>query len=348
MKSKLKKQILRMLSENLEIFYPEHKNSFMCPACFSVIPISNLDQISEAHIVPKSAGGKLKTFLCKKCNSRFGAKQDKWFGEIIKIANDKKSSLFATQIRDRYFLIDDIKVNGHWEQNQDGGLSFFIHIDRNSPDVNRMINEKFGKHPPKIQLSIPFPILRNQRLIEVGYLTAAYLMWFGLLGYSWALQSHLNQIRQQIINPENEIIDSRYIFSVESVNWEPWIGLVSLYGDTVPAFGLKKHIVVLPPRGRPKYYDSLKKAKTDIKLSDIKPFKLSNKPLYGPPVFILYNNQLVVCTEPSKNAVEHVQTILFTPDSKQGKIMRPIDKPTFDELRKLENAKYFNIKVPKA
>jgi len=192
MKSKLKKQILRMLSENLEMFYPEHKNSFMCSACFSVIPISNLDQISQAHIVPKSAGGKLKTFLCKKCNSRFGAKQDKWFGEIIKIANDKKSSLFATQIRDSYFLIDDIKVNGHWEQNQDGGFSFFIHIDRNSPDVNRMINEKFGKHPPKIQLSIPFPILRNQRLIEVGYLTAAYLMWFGLLGYSWALQSHLN------------------------------------------------------------------------------------------------------------------------------------------------------------
>ena len=65
MKSKLKKQILRMLSENLEMFYPEHKNSFMCSACFSVIPISNLDQISEAHIIPKSAGGKLKTFCVK-------------------------------------------------------------------------------------------------------------------------------------------------------------------------------------------------------------------------------------------------------------------------------------------
>jgi len=124
--------------------------------------------------------------------------------------------------------------------------------------------------------------------------------------------------------------------------------LISLYGDTVPAFGLKKHVVVLPPRGRPKYYDSLKRAKTDIKLSDIKAFKLPNKPFYGPPVFILYDNQLVVCTEPSKNAVEHAQAILFTPDSKEGNIMRPVDKPTFDELKKLENAKYFNIKVPKS
>jgi len=244
-------------------------------------------------------------------------------------------------------LIDDIKVNGHWEQQQDGSFSFFIHIDRNSPDVNRMINEKFGKHPPKIRLSIPFPILRNQRLIEVGYLTAAYLMWFGLLGYSWALQGHLHHIRQQIINPEKEIIDSKFLFSVESVNWNPWIGLVSLYGDTVPAFGLKKHMVVLPPRDRPKYYDSLKKTKTDINLSDIKAFKLPDKPFYGPPIFILYEDQLIVCTEPSKKAVEHVQTILFTPDSKQGKVLRPIEKATFDELKKLENAKYFSIKVPK-
>jgi len=93
------------------------------------------------------------------------------------------------------------------------------------------------------------------------------------------------------------------------VNWEPWIGLVSLYGDTVPAFGLKKHIVVLPPRGRPKYYDSLKKAKTDIKLSDIKPFKLPNKPFYGTPVFILYNNQQT-CTV---NDCQHIDLIRFNP-----------------------------------
>jgi hypothetical protein len=346
MKSKLKKHILQMLSENLEMFHPEHKNSFMCPTCLSVIPTANPAKISEAHIVPKSAGGKLKTFICKKCNSKFGAKQDKWFGEIIKIANDKKKSLFATAIRDGYFLIDGVKVNGHWEQKEDGNLSFFIYVDRNSPDVNRMITDKFGKHPPKIQLSIPLPLLRNQNLIQVGYLTAAYLMWFGLLGYSWALQSHLHQIREQIMHPENEIIDSRYLFSVDSVNWDPWIGLVALFGDTVPAFGLKKHMLVLPPRGIPNYYDSLKRAKTDIQMSDIKALKLLAKPFYGPPVIILFENQVIVCTEPSKNAIEHVQTILFGANRKQGEILRPTDKDTFAELKKLENAKCYDIRLP--
>ena len=192
-----------MLSENLEMFLPEHKNSFMCPTCMRVVPVTNLSEISEAHIIPKSAGGKLKTFVCKMCNSKFGANQDKWFGEMIRIVNDKNASILSTGIRDGYFLIDGLKVNGHWEEGQDGNLSFYIHINRNSPDINEMVDKKFGKNPPKIQLSVPLPILRNQQLIKVGYLTAAYLMWFGLLGYSWALQSHLGSIRNQIKNHKN-------------------------------------------------------------------------------------------------------------------------------------------------
>lgn len=243
-------------------------------------------------------------------------------------------------------MIDGVKVNGHWDQKNDGNLSFFIHIDRNSPAVNQMIKDKFGRHPPKVQLSVPLPILRNQKLIQIGYLTAAYLMWFGLLGYSWALQSHLRQIREQILNPDVEIIDSKYLFSVNSVNWEPWIGLVTLFGDTVPAFGLKKHMVVLPPRGVPNYYDSLKSGQTDLQVSDIKPLKLPNRPFYGPPVFLLFENQVIVCAEPAKTAMEHVHTLFYTGDGKSGKVLRPVDKGTFDELRKLDNAICLDVKLP--
>jgi hypothetical protein len=280
------------------------------------------------------------------CNSKFGANQDKWFGEMIRIVNDKNASILSTGIRDGYFLIDGLKVNGHWEEGQDGNLSFYIHINRNSPDINEMVDKKFGKNPPKIQLSVPLPILRNQQLIKVGYLTAAYLMWFGLLGYSWALQSHLGSIRNQITNPKKEIIDSKYFFTVRSVDWAPWIGLISLFDNVVPAFGLKKHVVVLPPRDRPNYYDSLQRAETNVNLSDIKTFKIPNKPFYGPPVFVLYENRLIVCSEPSKNSVNEVQTVLFTNDSNKGKILRPIDKEKFDELKKMKNARYVSIKVP--
>lgn len=45
MKSGRKKQILQMLARNLEMFHPEHKNSFMCPTCLKVIPITNVAKI---------------------------------------------------------------------------------------------------------------------------------------------------------------------------------------------------------------------------------------------------------------------------------------------------------------
>lgn len=327
------------------MFRPEYNNKFMCPTCFNVLSIEEVKRISEAHIVPKSAGGKLKTFLCKDCNSRFGSKQDKWFGEIIKLTNDNEINIFATAIKDGYFLVDGIKVNGHWEQRQDGGFNFFNHIDRNPPYVNQLIKDKFNNKPPNIELSITFPILRNKKLIEIGYLTAAYLMWFGLFGYSWALQDHLDQIRNQILNPEKEIINSKYLFTVEPADWKPWIGLVSIFGDTIPAFGLKKHMVVLPPRNKPNYYNSLTKVKTSIKLTDIKPFKLFDKPFYGPPVAILYEDQLIVFAKTSKEATNLLQVILFTPDSDEGRVLTPIDKQTFNELEKLKSSRIVHIDV---
>lgn len=317
----------------------------MCPTCMNVIPVHELGKISEAHIIPKAAGGKLKTFICKDCNSKFGSKQDKWFGDILNIANNPNSSILLTAIKDGYFEIDGTKVNGTWKQEQNGNFSFYIHVNRNSPQKIDLVNKKFGERPPKINLSIPMPILRNQRLIDVGFLTAAYLMWFGLLGYSWALQSHLDIVRKQIKDPDKEIISSKFLITAKSMDWEPWIGLVTLLGDIVPVFGLKRHLVILPPRDRPNYYESLGKFETDIGFSDIKPLNLPNKATYGPPLAILFENRLIVYAAPSKESEKHAHAILFTNDSNEGKILRPVEKKEFDQLRKQKNAKYLNIKV---
>ena len=170
-------------------------------------------------------------------------------------------------------------------------------------------------------------------------------MWFRLLGYSWALQGHLDIVRKQIKNPDEEIISSKFLITAKSMDWKPWIGLVNLLGDTVPAFGLKRHIVVLPPRDRPDYYKSLGKFETDISFSDIKPLNLPEQAAYGPPLAILFENRLIVHAAPSKESEKHAHAVLFIGDSNEGKILRPVEKREFDQLRKQKNAKYINIKV---
>jgi len=345
MKSKTKKEILRLLSQNLSMFRKESFDNFMCPTCMKVLSIKNLNKISEAHIIPKAARGNLKTFLCKDCNSIFGSKQDKWFGEQINIANSPGASVFSTSIKDKFFEIDGKRFTGTWRKELNKEIILDIHANRNSPKDIEYITNKLNSRLSKINFSLPMPILRNQHLIDVGFLTAAYLMWFKLLGYSWVLQDHLEIIRHQIRNPEQEIIESKYLFNTKTTNWKPWIGLLKLLDDVVPVFGLNKHLVVLPPKDRPKYYENLKKFKAEINFSDIKILKFSETIMEIPPIMILFEERLIVYAKPLKNAEKKLQAVLFTKDWDRGKVLARIGKEEFDELRKQDNTKYVKIDI---
>lgn len=315
----------------------------MCPTCMKVIPIINLGEISEAHIVPKAAGGKIKTLICKECNSRFGAKQDRWFADFINIAHSSNPSPFSTGIKDKYFKIDGEKINGSWKLNPDGGFSFYIHDNLNPPQTIESIDKKFRNNPQEIELSAPLPIIKNQKLVSVGFLTAAYLMWFGLLGYSWAMQPHLDKIRKQIINPEKDTIPKKYLATVDSADWIPWIGLVTLSGDTVPAFGLTDKLVFLPPKDKPNFYESLRVSEFSVNLSDIKPLQLPTKPDYGPPLIIVFKNRLIVYASPANNSKKKSICIHFTDDSDKGRILRQIEEEDFNTLKKKKNVRCTHI-----
>ena len=345
MKKADKNKILGMLSQNLEMFYPRLKNYYMCPTCLNKIPLKEKHKISEAHIIPKAVGGKLKTFICRDCNSRFGSKQDKWFGDIIRIANDKHSSFLSTGIKDGYFILDGIKVNGHWKKDEDGNFTFYIHIDRNSPEVNKLIQERFSTHPPKVKLSVPLPILKNKKFIDIGFLTAGYLMWFGALGYSWVLQPHLDPVREQIMNPGKSLIEPKYLFQVKEVDWDPWFGIITIDGNFVPAFGIKKQLVVFPPRSYRSFYQNLENGVRNINLSDIRPIGLSNKIYYGPPVIVMFEDQVLVAPDRIEKSRDSSIVILFTKDNNQAHILTPVNKEKFNELKKLDQAKLINVKM---
>ena len=229
-----KNNILLMLARNLKSFYPDLQNHFMCPTCLAKIPIENKNLITDAHIVPKSAKGRIKTFLCQSCNSKFGTKQDKWFGEFVKIDDPKSdNTILSTTIKDGHFFIDGMQVNGHWVQKEKKQFEFYIHDNRNSPEINRLMSKKFGLKPPLVKLAVPLPLFRNERLIEIGFLTAGYLMWFSVFGYSWVLQKHLDIIRQQIMAPELKLIENKYLFNCNGLNMKPCIGFIPIGQDII-------------------------------------------------------------------------------------------------------------------
>ncbi len=330
-----KNHTLKMLSESLKVFIPEHNEHFLCPTCLDVLPLGRKTEITEAHIIPKAVKGKRRTFLCDKCNHSFGSKQDKWLVEYLKaVKTGIPRYIIPTDIKEGAYWIDDIKINGAWHEDKDGSLAFYIYTDRNSPILNKMIIEKFKNRPLNPTFRVPVPILKNRRMIEIGFLTAGYLMWFDALGYSWVLQDHLDPIREQIRNPENDILKSKFLVYCEGARWpEPWIGMITIENQVFLTMGFDNGLVLLPPADRPNVYKEINLDRNEQIGSDIRRFIFPRVPFYGPSVRVMFENRILVFPNASHKA-SLSRTILFTRDSPHSQELYPISKEQSEELKK--------------
>jgi len=343
MKDRSAIEALGMLSDNLESFCPELKGHFMCPVCLTAIPLHEKKRITQAHIFPKAAKGKLITFLCKKCNSDLGTRQDKWFGEYLKLINHKAPSIFATDIKDGFFFIDGIKINGRWEERKQGGLEFIMHIDRNPPNIIELMKKKFDNRPPTIKIEFSLPILKKRRLVEVGLLTAGYLMWFRALGYSWVLQKYLDPVREQIKRPEEDILKTRFIAYCKGIRWKPWIGLVTISGEIMLTMGIEDSHVVFPPADRPHLYSSLCQDFNGRIGKDLRPLQFSPKPYYGPMVGVFFDNRVIVAPDMMRSKSDYDLVIAFSSRDTRAQLLGPTTKERFKELEKSPGAEKLKI-----
>lgn len=205
----LKTRLMKVFADNLQFFFPHFTHHFMCPICLQVLDIvRDENEITKAHLIPKVAGGAFVTLLCRPCNSRAGAKQDKPFGELLRLYKEGEDIL-KTKLKERSFAIDGLKTNGHWDLAEDGGLTFYIYSNRNSPRRLEALLQHFANRPAESRVRFNIPLLANTRYVNLGYLTMAYLFYFAYFGYSWVLQSHLHQVRQQIMYPDEQFINEK-------------------------------------------------------------------------------------------------------------------------------------------
>jgi len=340
-----KNDIIKKLSENLSMFFPDFREYFMCPTCLAKLPIRDKDKISEAHIIPKIAGGTIKTLLCTDCNNFFGSNQDKWFGELIRIANSDRPSVFSTNIKEGYFIIDEHRINGYWKIDDKGNFKFYWDVKRNPPHINKLMQQKLLSHPPRLKLKVPFPVLRENHQIKVGFLTAGYLMFFAMFGYSWVLQSHLDPIRKQIRNPQEDIIRSNYIASTNILKKKPWIGFMKILKYQVPIFGFLKNFVLYPPMYKPDFYSNLGEFEQNIDISNICVVKFKDKPEYNKRLIVLMEDKVMIAPDSTKLGAEHIDVIQFMYGDNIVHTFRPVDKEDFRILQSNPLSKTISIRL---
>jgi len=295
MKSKKNKKtaILGRIVENLRAFYPELDQHFMCPTCLSVFPVTEQSRISEAHVIPKSAGGSLRTYICTGCNSKFGANQDRWFGDYLQLRRQSRGKNQRTILdipsNPHYFSIDGTRVQGTFRTEADGGLGFYIYEDKTAPEALRRV---LSRQPKSI--TIPVPLLGKRDVVNTGFLTAAYLLWFKELGYSWALQAHLDQVRQQIQNPSEQVIQGKFWVDCPGEFFErPWVGVASIRNELVLVAALADRLVLLPPADRKNCYSVLDEDFRDLN-SQYRRLRFADGHEFGSPMGLIYGDRFLI------------------------------------------------------
>jgi hypothetical protein len=330
---KKKKAILNKICKNLSSFYPAHHEKFMCPTCLNIVHLKESNNITEAHIIPRYSGGKLKTYLCKNCNSKFGAKQDKWFGEFVRL-NEEGKGVFNTNKQSGYLHINGIKVGGKFRVSPDGeGLDIAIMIARTSPEALKKLDES-GNF---LEFKIGIPLEENKKLVYVGFLTAAYLMWFKELGYSWVLQDHLDIVRKQIMNPDKDVIPGSYIMTLDGGEFtKPTIGVL-YYEDFIGlVMGLSNIMVLLPPADKENFYGHFPSNLSHLTEKNIEGMSFCKKHEFEGPTGVLYKDRMVVVPKQFKDRSIEPYFLYFPGEGSKPQVMKPTSKKEYEKVSKEE------------
>jgi len=231
MSKKEKKQILfDVYSNNFKTIIDAAKNKqhlpkdfgCYCPICETHFDISKLKNLSLEHNPPKSLGGKDNILTCLKCNNTAGSKID---NEILLALNElefmkfKPNSFLKTKLHNE--STGEKGVNANFKIDEKGTFVFDI-SPANNPKIkdsflNSFVHEyvaydtlkkNFGSlgFSKKINFQIKKPNRRNERLASIALLKMAYLLLFEKLGHAAIFGKHMRHIRNQIQNPNDNII----------------------------------------------------------------------------------------------------------------------------------------------
>ena len=191
-------------------------DAYICPLCQHVYAIAH-EALTLEHVPPESVGGKPILVTCKACNNRQGADLDIYLMNELEISHNL-SHLDTIPQKSR-IAFNGIEINGQTTFSKIDGFKFMVSPDNNNPiEFEGFMKEaKNAKEGYQIKLKANITNRkRNVDLANIALLKSAYLMAFHELGYMYVLNPNLNMIREQILNPKQQLISAPYIMADEN------------------------------------------------------------------------------------------------------------------------------------
>lgn len=181
---------------------------YACPLCLDAHSRECL-AMTEPHLTiedvpPKSVGGRPLVLTCKTCNNEAGTKLDAKLAERADLMRALKGEKATRPPK----LTATFAVGPDRNEVQLSGLpgpgpSIRFHAEA--------VRRKLGGPAQATKVTIPL----NDRQVQLSMLRAAFLGAFAQLGYRYALCSQLDVVRQQLAEPDDQVIGQWVFYLVD-------------------------------------------------------------------------------------------------------------------------------------
>jgi hypothetical protein len=213
-----RKQIFNVYSNNLELLKAEgiingefkDRNIYVCPLCLNNFTLENTENpLTLEDAPPKSLGGRADVLTCKKCNNTCGYKIDAHLTNGLKQL-DSHSFIPGTKSKVRV-KIGNETYQGELLVEKDGTLKMLHSNKNNHPKkLDNTMNTLGDEDIVDMQFiqSNVIPEHMDYALLKTGY-----LLTFKKFGYALILDDCFNVVREQLLNPEQQIYPSGFWFT---------------------------------------------------------------------------------------------------------------------------------------
>ena len=215
-----KHTIYDRFSSSLLRFCPQYGRRYGCPLTRQVFERSAIDdnRLSLEHCIPKGLGNNAYVLTAKSANNCAGAeleshlhrmlRHDEFFGQGVGTLSVRMEFGDAIVGADFTRSVASGHVNSDFQIVRE--RSNPVHLEQSEEWLKRCA----GKEEIPIQLRPNDHF--DRRLARIALLKAGYLLAFRRFGYPYILDSALNPVRDQILNPQEELIPlDKAVFEVK-------------------------------------------------------------------------------------------------------------------------------------
>lgn len=216
---KYSKQLSDIVQARLYDIKLAYDQTFICPICLNQFSVEDLDITKPNHLTledapPYSLGGTANTLTCKKCNNESGHKID---FHLVEFLNELQIRNFSPNTEAKVTLEHKgEKVQGLLKIDNEGGITITHLFKNNNPHKLEKYVDQTGRG------DYPILFFKASRVeakkVEVALLKSAYILAFEHYGYALILSHAFDVVRQQILNPDDEIYPNGFWSKQNSYN----------------------------------------------------------------------------------------------------------------------------------